>query len=193
MKRFACVLVLLSILIDSSLAATYRVRREDSNVGFTIMKWMVFKEEGRFKEYHGTITYDRTSPRNTTVDFTVKTASIDSRNSDRDNVIRSKEFLDASRFPTLRFKSVSAEPRGKDTLMITGDFTLRDITKRLTIPVRVSGVSRVGDLGEVVGFETSFTVDREDFGVAPGMTMIGKDVTIHMIIGAATAPVASGQ
>ncbi len=186
MKRLGSVLVFCLVLLEASVAGSYRVRAEDSNVGFTVMKWVVFKEEGRFKDYHGLINYDRNAPRNTSVDFTVKTASIDSRNSDRDNVIRGREFLDASRFPTLRFKSVSAEPHGSDTLMITGDFTIRDVTKRITIPVRISGVSRVGDLGEVVGFETSFTVDREDYGVATGMSMLGKDVTIHMIIGAAT-------
>lgn len=74
---------------------TYHIRTEDSNVGFTILKWVVFKEEGRFRDYAGTITYGPDNPSETRIDLTIKTASVDSRNRDRDEVIKSSDFLHA--------------------------------------------------------------------------------------------------
>ncbi|MFN0158825.1 MAG: YceI family protein [Bacteroidota bacterium] len=165
---------------------TYHVRAEDSNIGFTIYKWVVFKEEGRFRDYSGSITYDAGQPSATAVDFSIKTGSVDSRNGDRDGAIKSPDLLHSARYPLMTFKSTSARSGGKDTLLVTGDFTIRDITKRITVPVRILGTTKVGDIGELIGFETTFTIDRNDYGIAPGMTMIGNEVTIHMMIGAAS-------
>ncbi|MCI0706450.1 MAG: YceI family protein [Ignavibacteriae bacterium] len=174
-------------LFSQPLALT--VRREDSQVGFSISKWGVFKEEGRFKDFDGTIQFDPSNPSATTVDFTIQAASIDSRNEGRDRALRSQEFFNVSQYPTLTFKSVSATPLDKSTVEVTGDITIRGVTKRIVVPVKVLGVNHTGrDIGTLAGFEATFTINREDFRVADGWDIIGKEATIHLLIGAGTKP-----
>jgi len=112
--------------------------------------------------------------------------SIDSRNDDRDSALRSEEFFHVERYPTLTFKSTQVSARSADSLLITGELTMRGVSKRITIPVRVHGVNRVPNLGELAGFESTFTVNREDFGIARGWDIISKEAAIHLMIGAAS-------
>ncbi|MEP0823460.1 MAG: YceI family protein [Ignavibacterium sp.] len=167
------------------------VRKEDSHVGFSIYKWGVFKEEGRFRDFSGTIKFDPNDPSRTAVSFTIQAASIDSRNERRDLALRSEEFFHISRFPTLTFKSTGAFHQN-DLLMIEGDMTIRGISKRMTIPVKVLGINNAGrDRGTLVGFESTFTINREEFGVGEGWHILSKEATIHLLIGAGTGTVAS--
>jgi polyisoprenoid-binding protein YceI len=167
-------------------AKTFAVRKEDSHIGFAVYKWAVFKEEGRFKDFAGSIVYDPRNPAAGSVEFTVQTNSVDSRNEGRDRALRSREFFNVEKYPTLNFKSTSVTVKNADTLLVTGDLTLRGMTKRLTIPVKVLGVNRVGELGELAGFESSFVLNREDFGIARGWDIISKEATVHLMIGASS-------
>lgn len=167
-------------------ANTYTVRKEDSHIGFSIYKWAVFKEEGRFKDFSGSIVYDRKNPTSSRVEFIVMVKSIDSRNDGRDSALRSEEFFHVERHPTLTFKSTQVTARGADTLLVSGDLTMRGVTRRITIPVKVLGTHRVRDIGELAGFESTFTVNREDFGIARGWDIISTEATIHLMIGAAS-------
>jgi len=166
---------------------TFNVRKEDSHIGFAIYKWKVFKEEGRFKNFTGAIVYDPKNPAASQVEFTVQANSIDSRNSDRDGALRSKEFFNVAQYPTLGFKSRQVEKKGADTLLVTGDLTMRGVTKPITIPVKLLGVNRVGDMGLLAGFESTFVINREDFDIARGWDIIGKEATVHLMIGAGSS------
>jgi polyisoprenoid-binding protein YceI len=164
----------------------FKVRKEDSQVEFSITKWAIFKEEGRFKEFDGTILYDPENPTMTTVDFTVYTGSVDSRNSGRDNAIRSEEIMNVKDYPTMTFKSLQVKALAKDSLSIEGILTMRGIAKRVTVPVKVAGMNYVSEIGTMIGYETTFAVNREEFGIAKNWDVIGKDVTIHLLIGASS-------
>lgn len=171
---------------------TLNVRKEDSHIGFSIYKWAVIKEEGRFRDFDGTIVFDPNNPLSTQVQFTIKAASIDSRNSGRDGALRSEEFFYVSRYPTLSFISTGAHSAENGILNIEGDLTIRGITKRVTIPVKVLGVTNAGrELGTLVGFESTFVINREDFRVGDGWGVIGKEATIHLLVGAGSGSVAS--
>lgn len=189
LRRVACLAVALLLLFapSSAPAQTFNVRKEDSHLGFSIYKWKVFKEEGRFKDFIGTIYYDPKKPAASQVEFTVQASSIDSRNTDRDGTLRSKDFFNVVQYPTLGFKSWQVAPKNADTLLVTGDLTIRGVTKPITIPVKILGVNRVGDLGLLAGFESTFVINREDFGIARGWDTIGKEVTIHLLIGAGSS------
>jgi len=176
-------LLLLSIPLLAQ-PQTFSVRKEDSHIGFSIYKWAVFKEEGRFKDFTGTIVYDPKNPAAGRVDFTVHVKSIDSRNEGRDNALRSQDFFYVDKYPTLSFSSRQVAKKGVDTLLVTGDLTMRGVTKKITIPIKALGVNKVGDMGLLAGFESTFTVNREDFGIARGWEIIGKEATIHLMIGA---------
>ncbi|MEX2115880.1 MAG: YceI family protein [Bacteroidota bacterium] len=171
---------------------TLKVRKDDSHIGFSIYKWAVIKEEGRFRDFDGTIQYDPRKPLSTQVQFTIRAASIDSRNESRDDALRSEEFFHVTKYPTLSFSSTGILSAQDGILNVEGDLTIRGIKKRVTIPVKVLGVTNAGsELGTLVGFESTFVINREDFRVGEGWGVIGKEATIHLLIGAGSGNVAS--
>ncbi len=180
------VAAILLLLPASSIAQpiSYKISPSDSRIGFVVTKWLVFKEEGRFKQYEGTIMYDPVNPAATQVSISIQTESVDSRNTDRDQAIKSRDVLNTGKFPAMSFISKSAKANGKDTLLVTGDFTIRDVTKRITVPVRTLGTTSARGVGALAGFETEFTINRFDYGVSEFENLISKDVLIQMQIGA---------
>ncbi len=175
-------------LISCAAATNYRVGSTFAHVSFTITKWMVFKEEGIFRDVSGTITFDPKSPGASKVEITVQAASIDTNNATRDGVLRSDDFFDVARYPTLTFSSTRVVSRDADTLEVTGDLSIHGVTRQITVPVKLLGLTTVQNVGELAGFETSFTIDRTDFGVlgarwSGGQLLLSKEVTIHLRIG----------
>ena len=172
----------------ASQAKTYRISKTYTTLSFTATKWMVFKEEGMFQDFTGSLTYDPADPSACAIDVTVQSASLDTRNSTRDGVLRSDDFFDVAKFPTLSFRSVSVSSAGADSLNVTGDLTIHGVTKRITVPVRVIGARVMPGIGDFAGFETSFTIDRRDFSVlgtrwSGNKIAIDPAVAIHLIIG----------
>ncbi|HEV2491140.1 MAG TPA: YceI family protein [Candidatus Acidoferrales bacterium] len=173
----------------ASQAKNYRISKTYTTLSFTATKWMVFKEEGMFQDFTGSLTYDPADPSACVIDVTVQSASLDTRNSTRDGVLRSDDFFDVAKYPTLSFRSVSIASTGADSLNVTGDLTIHGVTKRVTVPVRVIGARVMPGIGDFAGFETSFTIDRRDFGVlgtrwSGNKIAIDPAVAIHLIIGA---------
>ena len=166
----------------------YHVEPVNGTVSFTIMKWGVIREEGAFRDFTAQIQYDRTDPAKSTVAFEVKTASIDTKNDSRDKTLRSEHFFDAAKHPKITFRSVKVVPRGAKVADVTGDLTIRGVTKRITVPVRLLGITKEGRR-ELAGFETEFKVDRLAFGVTGGgwtsefPGVLGNEVTIRIMAG----------
>jgi polyisoprenoid-binding protein YceI len=166
----------------------YRVSKTYTTLEFTVTKWMVFKEQGLFQDFQGQLSYDPRHPEKSHVDVTVQASSIDTREPNRDKVLRSDDFFDVEKYPTLSFQSTSAAAKAPDALEVTGDLTIHGTTHRITIPVKVLGVREMPNVGSFVGFETSFTIDRRDYGVlgsrwSGGKLAIDNTVYIHLILG----------
>lgn len=166
--------------------AVYKVDPDHSGVSFNI-RHFVSNVPGRFKDFDGVIKYDKQNPAASSVNFTIQATSIDSANSDRDNHLRSADFLDVASFPTMTFTSSSVKAIDADTLEVTGDLTIRGTTKKVTVPVDVLGVMK-GPKSEKAGFETAFTVNRQDYGVKwnrvldAGGAVLGDDIKISIAI-----------
>ncbi len=192
-------LLLLAFLLACSLPAltqapteptTFRVREGDTAVQFTITKWSVFKEEGRFRDFSGLIHYDPQNPTASRVEFEIRVASIDTKIGTRDRMLLSEDFFHADRYPTMSFRSARVVPAGKDTFQVTGSLTIRGVTKTLTAPVKLLGFSNYRDGSErvdIAGFETSFTLDRTAFGVngtrwSGGQLILGNEVTVTLLV-----------
>ena len=166
----------------------YTVTKSYSTLSFTATKWMVFKEEGLFKDFSGTLSYSSQDPAKCKIDVTVQSASLDTRNWVRDRVLRSDDFFDVEKYPTLSFRSTSATPTGTDAYEIEGDLTIHGVTKRIAVPVKMIGVRVMPGIGDFAGFESTFNIDRRDYGVLgtrwSGNTLaIEPTVVIHLIIG----------
>ncbi len=177
------VLVFAAILALPVLAAaqsTWTLDQVHSNVGFEV-RHLLTDVGGEFHDFDGTIVYDAENPENSSVEVTVQAASIDTDNEKRDDHLRSEDFFAVDQYPTLSFKSTSVEDAGGDKLNVTGDFTIRGVTKRITIPVEVLGV-----MGDKAGFATEFVIDRQEFGVNwnraldQGGAILGDNVTVDL-------------
>ena len=101
-------------LASKSEAKTYAVSKAYTMLSFTATKWMVFKEEGLFQEFSGTLTYSSQDPAKCKIDLTVQAASLDTRNSTRDKVLRSDDFFEVQKYPTLAFRSTRVTRTGKE-------------------------------------------------------------------------------
>jgi polyisoprenoid-binding protein YceI len=119
----------------------------------------------------------------------VQTASIDTRNDTRDQQLRSDDFFDVAKYPTISFVSTPIAVEGPDLLQVSGDFSLRGTTKSITVPVHLLGVRTMKGFGTFVGFDTEFVIDRTVFGVngtrwSGGSLILSRDVSVHLAIGA---------
>jgi polyisoprenoid-binding protein YceI len=186
LRRKALIQVLTLALLLPALAAAdpvvYKVDPDHSGVGFTI-RHFVSNVSGRFKDFDGVVKYDKANPAASSVSFTVQAKSIDTDNDDRDNHLRSPDFFDVEKFPTLTFTSTSVKAADADTLEVTGDLTIKGVTKKVTIPVDVLGSVKT-PRGEKAGFETSFKLDRKEYGITwnraldTGGAILGDDVKV---------------
>ena len=148
------------------------------------------KVRGRFTDFAGTIVGDPAKPEAATVEFTVKTASIDTAQENRDKHLRSADFFDAEKFPEITFKSTKIKTAGKDKYDVTGNLTMHGVTKAVTLPVTYLGSVGTGK-DEKFGFEATTTLNRKDFGIVwnkaldTGGYMLGDEVTVTINIEAA--------
>src|SRR5262245_35223344 len=169
----------------------YRLTQAAGSVDFTISARMLFgfKREGRFTDFTGNLSYDAARPRDTRVDLTVFTSSVVMDDREEADILRSADFFDVDRFPTMHFVSSAAAvaPDGQGTL--TGNLTIRGITKRITVPVWLASSGAGAQHAPV--FETTFQIDRTEFGLngtprwGGVKVSIGRNVQVHIAVAAA--------
>jgi len=166
------------------------VDRLSSSVDFTVSAKAIvsLKRDGTFHDFSGSLAYDPADPSMTRVDLTVYTASVDLHSHDQEDLLRSEQFFDVDRHPTLHFVSTAATPRADGGLDVAGDLTIRGITKHLVVPMNV--LKKLAADGRTA-LETRFQIDRTEFGLtgagakASGFNVsIGKNVSIHLSLAA---------
>lgn len=163
-------------------ADTYKVDGVHSSAMFKIRHLGVSNVIGRFNDISGTITADKKKPESSSVKITIKTASVDTNNDTRDNHLRSPDFLDSRKYPTMSFKSTKVRKLSATKYEVTGDFTLHGVTKTIRVKVDFLGEGK-GMKGETrAGFETSFTIKRSDYGMKKDIPMVGDEVQITLSV-----------
>lgn len=152
------------VLAGSGVAETYKIDKGHSGVGFSI-RHLVGRTPGHFNDFEGTVMYDPKHPKKTSAEVTIQVESIDTGNERRDGHLRSDDFFDVEKYPTITFKSTSAKMDG-ETILLTGDFTMHGTTKSITLPVTVLGVGvHPRSKAPLAGFETEIVLKRSDYGV----------------------------
>lgn len=147
------------------LAGSYTIDPAHSSLAFVVRHAMVTKVRGTFDSFQGTATLDAENPAASTVNVTIDVASIDTRSADRDAHLRSADFFEVDRYPTMTFVSTAIELVDAETVSITGDLTIRDITRPVTIPFTFNG-SQTDPWGQLrIGFEGAVEVLRKDWGL----------------------------
>jgi polyisoprenoid-binding protein YceI len=168
---------------------TYVIDDSHSRLGFVARHAMVTKVRGAFNEYEGkAVVTDGLE--STSIDVVIKATSIDTRNEQRDAHIRSNDFLAPDDYPEITFHSTSTKVVDGDTLEVTGDLTVRGVTRSVTIPFSFEGAAVDPFGNHRVGFEGSVVINRKDFGVnwnaalEAGGVLVSEKVTLEFEISA---------
>ena len=184
--RAVAALVLSTALLSPAFAAEekYAIDTEGAHafVQFRIQHLGYSWLYGRFNEFDGSFTYDEDHPNASQVEVVIKTASLDSNHAERDKHLRSDDFLDVGEYPEATFKSTSYEETGADTAILTGDLTLRGITKPVTIAVSKIGEGPDPWGGFRRGFEGTTSIKLADFGIKKDLGPASREVELTLSV-----------
>jgi polyisoprenoid-binding protein YceI len=151
---------------------------------------MVAKVRGAFNEFEGNAVIDGTDPAKSSVNVTLQVASVDTRNDQRDGHLRTNDFLDVENYPVITFKSTSISQEDGNDFLVTGDLTIKDVTKSITIPLEFQGAAKDPFGNDRIGLEGSVVINRKDWGVTwnaaleTGGVLVSEKVTLEFEISA---------
>ncbi len=191
MKKFLVLAGLVAALALPSLAATstWNIDPFHTNAQFLVRHLGISNVQGEFTKISGTVTLDDADVTKSSVSATIDVTSIDTRVSRRDDDLKSDGFFDADKFPTMTFQSTKIVKSGDGTLKMTGNLTIKGVTKEVTFDVTgpTAPVTAMG--GTRRGVSATTKINRQDFGVSKDPGMVGDDISIMLDL-EITAPAA---
>jgi polyisoprenoid-binding protein YceI len=168
------------------MARSFKIDKAHSEAVFQV-RHMITRVRGRFSDFEGTIQFDEANPGQSSASFSIKAASIDTNEPDRDKHLRSDDFFGVEKHPTITFKSTKVSGSGKQ-LSVTGPLTIRGVSKDVTLPVTYLGTAKDPWGMQRAGFESEITLNRKDFGLnwnaalEAGGFLVGDEVKISLSI-----------
>ena len=179
-----------TITASTALTGTYAIDPAHSRIGFVARHAMVTKVRGSFNEFDGTAYLDAEDPSRSHLRLTIKAASIDTRNPDRDAHLRSNDFFDMERYPEITFVSTAVDQVDAENYRVTGDLTIRGVTKPITFDVEYTGASVDPYQNQRIGLEGRAIVNRKDWGInwnaalEAGGVLVSEKVTLEFEVSA---------
>ncbi len=173
----------------AQLAGDYTLDHTHTRIGFVARHAMVTKVRGAFNEFEGTAHIDSDLSKSS-AQLTIKAASIDTRNADRDGHLRSNDFFDMENYPEITFASTGVRQTDDTTVQVTGDLTIKGVTKPVTVDFEYQGSATDPFGNERVGFEGAVTINRKDWGVnwnaalETGGVLVSEKVTLEFEVSA---------
>ena len=173
-----------------TLTGTYVLDPSHTRIGFVARHAMVTKVRGSFNELDGSGFFDASNPAASNLSLTIQAASIDTRNADRDAHLRSNDFFDMETHPEITFASTAVDPKGGEVYTVTGDLTMRGVTKPVSFDLELTGPARDPFGNDRIGLEGSVVVNRKDWGIAwnapleAGGVLVGEKVTLEFEVSA---------
>jgi polyisoprenoid-binding protein YceI len=165
-------------------AGTYAIDPAHTTVEFVGRHLMITKVRGRFTDFAGEIVVGET-PEASSVNVTVQTASVETSDEKRDDHLRGADFLDVEKYPTMTFTSTAVDFGTGGTAKVTGDLTIKDVTRPLTLDVEFEGAEGDPWGGQRIGFSASAEIDREAWGLTwnvpleTGGMLVGKKIRLE--------------
>ncbi|KAF0148909.1 MAG: YceI family protein [Ignavibacteria bacterium] len=177
--------VLLAIGFTLTNAQTaWKIDKSHSNVGFSVSHLIISDVTGQFKSYDGTIEFSKEDLSDAKINFSIDVASINTDNEGRDKHLKSDDFFNAEKFPKITFAGKSIKKVDGKKYKLTGDFTMRDVTKTITLDVIYNGIVKDPWGNTKAGFKVTGELNRLEYGLKwnnlmeTGGAVVGKDVTI---------------
>ena len=184
LTTFLLGLTLIICMISQGFAqAKWTIDKSHTGVKFTVTHLLISEVEGSFKSFTGSMTASKPDFTDAQIDFSVDVASVSTDNEMRDNHLKSDDFFNAEKFPKMTFKSISLKKLNEKKYELTGDLTIRDITKQVTFDVTYGG-SITDSRGTKAGFKATTTINRLGYGLKwnklteAGGAMVSSDVNI---------------
>lgn len=182
MKKLLAGVVGIALLSAFTLAATeWKNDKPHSQLAFTITHLGISEVSGTFNDFEATINATKPDFSDATIELNAKTASIDTRVEQRNTHLKSADFFDVEKFPTLNFKSSSMKKSGKDMYKLAGDLTIHGVTKPVELTLQYKGsVENPMSKKMTAGFQVTGTIKRSDFNLGAGFPppMLSDDVRI---------------
>lgn len=179
--------------LTASTTGTYAIDPTHSRIGFIARHAMVTKVRGSFNEFEGDGFFDAEDPSRSRLQLTIQAASIDTRNADRDAHLRSNDFFAMDEHPTITFVSTAVAPAGPDAFAITGELTIKGVTRSVRFELEVTGTA-VDPFGNTrLGLEGGTVINRKDWGVTwnaaleAGGVLVSEKITLEFEISAIKA------
>jgi polyisoprenoid-binding protein YceI len=181
----AIVTLALALAAPAVAQTRWEIDPAHTSVQFSIRHLMISNVRGEFTKVSGTVVGDEKDPTRSTVEATIDTASIDTREPKRDEHLRSPDFLDTTKYPTMTFKSKRIEKAGENKYKVTGDLTLHGVTKEVVLDVEGPTPPTKDPMGKTrAGAQATAKLDRRDFGITwskaleGGGLVVGNDVNV---------------
>jgi len=176
---FAAAVAVLALVASPATAAVYDIDGAHSSATFKVKHLAISTVSGGFGKVSGKVTWDPADPTKSVVDATIDTSSIDTQNAGRDEHLKSPDFFDVATHPTITFKSTKVEPAGDGRLKVTGDLTLRGVTKPVVLDVEGPVTPIKDPRGNMKTGATATTkINRQDFGVSWSKTLDGGGLVV---------------
>jgi len=168
------------VLISTFAAAdTWQIDPPHSSAQFSVRHLGISTVRGAFTKVSGKVEYDPADVSKSVVDVTIEAASVDTRVEQRDNHLRSPDFLDVAKYPTITFRSKRVESAGAGKLKVTGDLTIHGTTKTVVLDVEGPSAPLDDHHGHLhMGASATTTINRQDYGVSGVPVMVGNDISI---------------
>jgi polyisoprenoid-binding protein YceI len=172
---------------------TWTIDAAHTEVGFEVKHLMISRVRGRFGAVTGTIVLDAADPSRSSVEASIETASVDTRQEQRDAHLRSADFFDVENHPAITFRSRAVEPAGAGRFRVTGDLAIRGVSREVALDVSDDGRGRDPWGGERAAFSASLVIDRRDFGLTwnqaleTGGLLVANDIRITLDVQAVAA------
>ena len=166
---------------------TYAIDKAHSEVTFQV-RHLLTRVRGRFSDFEGTIELNEALPDQSAVRFEIRTESIDTNEPARDKHLRSDDFFAADRFPSITFASTRVAKKGEERFDVTGQLTMRGVSKEITLPVTFLGKAKDPWGNERLAFEFEYALNRKDYGLnwnaalETGGFLVGDEVKISVSI-----------
>lgn len=167
-KSIHLIIVFVALFLASNsfaAAEKYDIDVTHSTLGFAVKHMQVGTTRGGFNDYAGSVSYDPDDFSTFNAEVTIQANSIDTRQEARDKHLKTADFFDVEKFPTITFKSARLEKRGEGTVIV-GDLTMKDVTREITFPVSISGPVTSPYGAKVIGIQGETVINRQDYGIS---------------------------